>query len=106
MTAAAKKKTTTSHPGRPKIGRDTPVNAERVMRIVRMRDEEGLFFRDIAEILSEDYPISGQGVFATYKRWRPWVVKTLKAAERKAVKEAAAASAKKPVTKAKTRAKK
>ncbi len=72
MTVA--KKTTKTLKRGPKGGRDCPVNADRVFKIVEMRDTHGMIFREIAEELSVDYPITGQGVYSIYKKWRDWAV--------------------------------
>lgn len=86
MTEARK---STARTGRPKGRRDAPVNGDRVIQIVHMRDDLGLPFRDIADMLSEEYEISGQGVFAIYKRWRPWALKAVHAESQRQAREAA-----------------
>lgn len=93
----------------PKGGRDTPVNGARVRLIVQLRDGKGMQFPAIAKRLSNDegYEISTQGVFALYKRWRPWAIKTERAMakmkEVEAALRAARNAARSPVKKAVTK---
>lgn len=64
---------------RPKLGppfRKRPINPDKIMEIVRLRDEERLRFRAIGTILG----ISTQGASQLYRKWKWWADTIKKAA--------------------------
>jgi hypothetical protein len=60
-----KKHTPNSHSRRPAYG---PRNPEKVLRIVHLKDEKNMHWRQIGEELG----LSHQAPFLLYKRWREW----------------------------------
>jgi hypothetical protein len=60
-----KKHTPHSHSRRPATG---PRDPKKVLRIVRLKDEKNMHWRQIGEELG----LSHQAPFLLYKRWREW----------------------------------
>lgn len=56
----------------PKGARGRPVNPERIHKIVKLRDEKGLSFSQIAQKLGDDPPMTEQAIYFAYTRWADW----------------------------------
>lgn len=56
----------------PKGARGRPVNPDRIRKIVKLRDEKGLSFLEIAKKLGDDPPMTEQAIYFAYTRWADW----------------------------------
>lgn len=56
----------------PKGARGRPVNPDRIRKIVKLRDEKGLSFLEIAQKLGDDPPMTEQAIYFAYTRWADW----------------------------------
>lgn len=56
----------------PKGARGRPVNPERIRKIVKLREEKGMSFSQIAQKLGDDPPLTEQAIYIAYTKWADW----------------------------------